>query len=156
MMALIMAIGRFAPSPTGPLHLGNLRTALLAWLFARSSGSAFCLRMDDLDSVASRPELNAGQLADLEALGLDWDGDVVVATARGARGGLTSARRRGTHVPLLLHSPRDPRGRVGPARSESRGPLSGNVSGPDNVRTSEPRGAGSHTGSSSPRRIDQR
>ncbi|MEP6660747.1 MAG: tRNA glutamyl-Q(34) synthetase GluQRS [Acidimicrobiales bacterium] len=84
MMALVMAIGRFAPSPTGPLHLGNLRTALLAWLFARSAGSAFFLRMDDLDSVASRPELIAGQLADLEALGLDWDGEVVFQSRRHA------------------------------------------------------------------------
>jgi len=84
MMALVMAIGRFAPSPTGPLHLGNLRTALLAWLFARSAGSAFFLRMDDLDSVASRPELIAGQLADLETLGLDWDGEVVFQSRRRA------------------------------------------------------------------------
>src|SRR5258706_3403911 len=91
MMALIMAIGRFAPSPTGPLHVGNLRTALLAWLFARSAGSAFFLRMDDLDSVASRPELIAGQLADVEALGLDWDGDVVF-----------QSRRRAVHEAALL------------------------------------------------------
>jgi glutamyl-tRNA synthetase len=84
MMALVMAIGRFAPSPTGPLHLGNLRTALLAWLFARSASSAFFLRMDDLDSVASRPELIAGQLGDLETLGLDWDGEVVYQSRRRA------------------------------------------------------------------------
>src|SRR5216684_8242343 len=84
MMALVMAIGRFAPSPTGPLHLGNLRTALLAWLFARSAGSAFFLRMDDLDSIASRPELITGQLADLETLGLDWDGEVVFQSRRRA------------------------------------------------------------------------
>jgi glutamyl-tRNA synthetase len=72
-----MAVGRFAPSPTGPLHLGNLRTALLAWLFARSAGSRFLVRMEDLDRVQSRPEVAAGQLADLAALGLDWDGEVV-------------------------------------------------------------------------------
>ncbi|MCB1040922.1 MAG: tRNA glutamyl-Q(34) synthetase GluQRS, partial [Acidimicrobiales bacterium] len=48
-----MAVGRFAPSPTGPLHLGNLRTALVAWLFARSGGSRFLLRMEDLDRVQS-------------------------------------------------------------------------------------------------------
>jgi glutamyl-tRNA synthetase len=85
MMALVMAIGRFAPSPTGPLHLGNLRTSLLAWLFARSARSAFFLRMDDLDSVASRPELVAGQLSDLETLGLDWDGEVVFQSRRRAQ-----------------------------------------------------------------------
>jgi glutamyl-tRNA synthetase len=84
MMAIVMAIGRFAPSPTGPLHLGNLRTALLAWLFARSANSSFLLRMEDLDSVASRPELVAGQLSDLETLGLDWDGEVVFQSRRRA------------------------------------------------------------------------
>ncbi|MGI8846236.1 MAG: tRNA glutamyl-Q(34) synthetase GluQRS [Thermoleophilaceae bacterium] len=66
--------GRFAPSPTGPLHLGNLRTALVAWLFARSAGSAFALRIDDLDPQRSRAEHERGQLADLEAIGIDWDG----------------------------------------------------------------------------------
>jgi len=68
--------GRYAPSPTGPLHLGNLRTALLAWLFARSRRARFVLRIDDLDPGRSRPEHEAGQLADLAALGLDWDGPV--------------------------------------------------------------------------------
>jgi glutamyl-tRNA synthetase len=69
--------GRYAPSPTGPLHVGNLRTAVLAWLFARSSGSRFLLRIDDLDRVASREEHVRAHLADLAALGLDWDGEVV-------------------------------------------------------------------------------
>ena len=50
-----MAVGRFAPSPTGPLHLGNLRTALLAWLFARSAGSRFLLRVEDLDRRPRAP-----------------------------------------------------------------------------------------------------
>src|SRR5688500_2810703 len=68
-----MATGRYAPSPSGPLHLGNLRTALLAWLFARSEGSDFLLRIEDLDPQRSRPEHEAGQLADLRAIGLDWD-----------------------------------------------------------------------------------
>ncbi|MDG2260852.1 MAG: glutamate--tRNA ligase family protein, partial [Actinomycetota bacterium] len=44
-----MAVGRFAPSPTGQLHLGNLRTAVVAWLFARSARSRFLLRVEDLD-----------------------------------------------------------------------------------------------------------
>lgn len=72
-----MADGRFAPSPTGRLHLGNLRTALLAWLFARSSGGRFLVRMEDLDAGAVREEHVEGQLRDLAALGLDWDGEVV-------------------------------------------------------------------------------
>ena len=69
-----MSVGRYAPSPSGPLHLGNLRTALLAWLFARSQASRFLLRIEDLDPERSRPEHEAGQIADLRAVGLDWDG----------------------------------------------------------------------------------
>jgi glutamyl-tRNA synthetase len=69
--------GRFAPSPTGPLHVGNLRTALLAWLFARSSGSPFLVRVEDLDRAAAREHHVRAHLADLKAFGLDWDGDVV-------------------------------------------------------------------------------
>jgi glutamyl-tRNA synthetase len=69
--------GRFAPSPTGELHLGNLRTALVAWLAARSSGRRFIVRMEDLDRVTSSPEHEARQLADLVAIGIDWDGPVL-------------------------------------------------------------------------------
>ncbi len=76
--------GRFAPSPTGVLHLGNLRTALLAWLFARSAGSRFLMRMEDLDQGRSRPHFVDEQLADLAAIGLDWDGDVVFQSRRTA------------------------------------------------------------------------
>ena len=65
--------GRFAPSPTGPLHLGSLRTALAAWLMARSQGARFLLRIEDLDPQRSRAEFEQSQLADLRALGLDWD-----------------------------------------------------------------------------------
>ena len=79
-----MATGRYAPSPTGPLHLGNLRTAMLAWLFARAEGSRFLLRVEDLDLVASSPEHERQQLADLRALGLDWDGPVVRQSERRA------------------------------------------------------------------------
>lgn len=74
--------GRFAPSPSGPLHLGNLRTALAAWLFARSAGARFFVRIEDLDPGRSRREHEAGQLADLRALGLDWDGPVVRQSER--------------------------------------------------------------------------
>ena len=69
--------GRFAPSPTGPLHLGNLRTALLAWLFARSAGLGFLVRMEDLDRVTSSRANEALQLAELARLGLDHDAEVV-------------------------------------------------------------------------------
>lgn len=70
-------VGRFAPSPTGDLHLGNLRTALLAWLAARSTGRGFIVRMEDLDRVTSSEQNEQRQLADLADLGLDWDGEVV-------------------------------------------------------------------------------
>ena len=65
--------GRYAPSPTGALHLGNLRTALLAWLLARSVGGGFLLRMEDLDTPRVRPGAAQDILADLRWLGLDWD-----------------------------------------------------------------------------------
>jgi glutamyl-tRNA synthetase len=71
------ADGRFAPSPTGTLHLGNLRTALLAWLFARSQDARFLVRMEDLDTGRVRERFYDEQLRDLAALGLDWDGPVV-------------------------------------------------------------------------------
>jgi glutamyl-tRNA synthetase len=79
------ADGRFAPSPTGVLHLGNLRTALLAWLFARSAGGRFLVRMEDLDEGRSREHYVGEQLADLAAIGLDWDGEVAFQSARRAR-----------------------------------------------------------------------
>ncbi len=66
-------IGRYAPSPTGYLHLGNLRTALLAWLQVRLASGRFILRMEDLDTPRVRPESEASILADLHWLGLDWD-----------------------------------------------------------------------------------
>jgi glutamyl-tRNA synthetase len=69
--------GRFAPSPTGDLHLGSLRTALIAWLAARSAGEAFILRTEDLDLVAASDEHERSQQADLRALGVDWDGPVL-------------------------------------------------------------------------------
>lgn len=75
--------GRFAPSPSGDLHLGNLRTALLAWLFARSTGRRFLMRVEDLDRV--RPGAEERQLADLAAIGLDWDGDIVHQSQRRPR-----------------------------------------------------------------------
>jgi glutamyl-tRNA synthetase len=76
------ADGRFAPSPTGTLHLGNLRTAMLAWLFARSRDASFLVRMEDLDTGRVRRHFEDEQLHDLAALGLDWDGGVVRQSER--------------------------------------------------------------------------
>lgn len=74
-----MSYGRFAPTPTSDLHLGNLRTALLAWLFARDAGLGFLLRIEDLDQqrVSAAGPIVAHELADLAKLGLDWDGEPV-------------------------------------------------------------------------------
>ncbi len=77
--------GRYAPSPTGDLHLGNLRTALLAWMFARSAGARFLVRLEDLDTGRVRSDIAEHQLADLAALGLDWDGEVAVQSERRER-----------------------------------------------------------------------
>ncbi|GEC99059.1 glutamyl-Q tRNA(Asp) synthetase [Kocuria varians] len=72
--------GRFAPSPSGDLHLGNLRTALAAWGFARATGRRFLLRVEDLDRVKKgAAERN---VEDLRELGLDWDGPVDLQSTR--------------------------------------------------------------------------
>jgi len=65
--------GRYAPSPSGEQHLGNIRTALVAWLQARLAGGEFILRMDDLDTPRVRPGSAAQILDDLRWLGMDWD-----------------------------------------------------------------------------------
>jgi glutamyl-tRNA synthetase len=78
-----MSNGRFAPSPSGDLHVGNLRTALLAWLFARSTDRGFLIRVEDLDRV--RPGAEEQQLDDLRSLGIDWDGEIVRQSDRRAR-----------------------------------------------------------------------
>lgn len=68
-----MTVGRFAPSPSGRMHLGNLFTALLAWLSARADGGEFVLRIEDLDPDRSRAEYAEAIRDDLRWLGLDWD-----------------------------------------------------------------------------------
>lgn len=76
-----MTTGRFAPSPSGSLHLGNLRTALLAWCFARSEGGRFLVRMEDLTTGAVTSH-ESEQLADLAAVGVTHDGPVVRQSER--------------------------------------------------------------------------
>jgi glutamyl-tRNA synthetase len=78
----VSADGRFAPSPTGTLHVGNLRTALVAWLFARSQDARYLVRMEDLDVGRVRERFYDEQLRDLAAVGLDWDGPVVRQSER--------------------------------------------------------------------------
>ncbi len=80
---MAVGAGRYAPSPTGDLHLGNLRTALLAWLFARWSGRDLLLRIEDLDRGRVRPGFAEQQQADLAALGITFDGAPVWQSRRG-------------------------------------------------------------------------
>ena len=88
--------GRFAPSPTGALHRGNLRTALLSWLDARLRGGEWLLRLDDLDTPRNRPGAAEALQADLLWLGLPWDGPVIhQAERRGLYATVLSALRRG-------------------------------------------------------------
>ncbi len=114
-----MPAGRFAPSPSGDLHIGNLRTALLAWLFARSSGRGFLIRMEDLDLGRTQPGAAQRQLDELAAIGLDWSGPVVAQSDRLAEyvsvvGELTAAgetfecfctRREIQEAPNAPHAP---------------------------------------------------
>jgi len=79
-----MVTGRFAPSPSGRLHLGNLRTALVAWLSVRSADGTFRLRVDDLDPATASRRHESDQLDDLAALGIDWDGPVLRQSTRAA------------------------------------------------------------------------
>ncbi|MEW5810671.1 MAG: tRNA glutamyl-Q(34) synthetase GluQRS [Actinomycetota bacterium] len=76
--------GRFAPSPSADLHLGNLRTAVLAWLFARSTGRRFLMRVEDLDD-RTHTDIAERQLADLAALGVTWDGPATRQSAHPQR-----------------------------------------------------------------------
>src|SRR5258707_582075 len=92
-----MTTGRFAPSPTGPLHLGSLVAAVGSWLFARAAGGRWLVRMEDLDT----PRVIAGSgeeiLAALRRYGLEWDGEVVWQSQRIAlyEAALATLRARG-------------------------------------------------------------
>jgi glutamyl-tRNA synthetase len=78
-------VTRFAPSPTGYLHIGGARTALFNWLFARGRGGKFLLRIEDTDRARSTPEATEAIFEGLRWLGLDWDGEAVSQFSRVAR-----------------------------------------------------------------------
>jgi glutamyl-Q tRNA(Asp) synthetase len=90
-------VGRFAPSPTGPLHFGSIVAAVGSWLDARRAGGRWLLRLDDLDAPRNVPGAADAILRELERLGLHWDGVVERQSARAARyqGALASLRREG-------------------------------------------------------------
>ncbi len=81
-MSSAPVVTRFAPSPTGYLHIGGARTALFNWLYARGRGGKFLLRIEDTDRERSTPEATAAILKGLTWLGLDWDGEAVSQFAR--------------------------------------------------------------------------
>lgn len=84
-MPISPVVTRFAPSPTGYLHIGGARTALFNWLYARGRGGRFLLRIEDTDRARSTPEATQAILQGLTWLGLDWDGEPVSQFARAAR-----------------------------------------------------------------------
>jgi len=122
--------GRYAPSPSGELHLGNLRTAMLAWLFARSTGRAFAMRIEDIDRDRDAGA-GAAQLADLARLGIDWDGAPVLQSGRRPEHEAAIARLRDAGLIYecsctrreILEAPRAPHGAPGayPGTCRNRG-----------------------------------
>jgi len=98
-----MTLGRFAPSPTGVLHLGNLRTALASWLSARKAGGRWLIRMEDVDGPRCRRDLGEAQLRDLAVLGLESDAPVLWQSDRGDayRDALASLHDQGRLYPCI-------------------------------------------------------
>jgi glutamyl-Q tRNA(Asp) synthetase len=96
-------VTRFAPSPTGWLHLGHAASALFAWRHAREAGGRFLLRLEDIDPTRCRPEYAAAILEDLAWLGIDWDGPVRVQSAHldEYQGTLDSLVERGLVYPCF-------------------------------------------------------
>src|SRR5260221_14339291 len=84
-ISAMRVVVRFAPSPTGFLHIGGARTALFNWLFARHHGGIFRLRIEDTDRLRSTQEAVAAIIDGLSWLGLQWDGDIVHQAAGAAR-----------------------------------------------------------------------
>ena len=130
---------RFAPSPTGYLHVGGARTALFNWLFARHEGGTLLLRIEDTDVERNRPELVDGILEGLKWLGIEWDeGPFFPVAAAGdvSRGGRTPAGQR-SGVRLLLQGRRlmPERDAAPPKRSEEG---EGDDEGPEATEKSSP------------------
>ncbi len=94
---------RFAPSPTGYIHIGNARTALFNYLYAKHTGGEFCLRIEDTDRERSKPEYEEALKKDLDWLGVHWDGEVVRQSARGAiyRASLDQLKAQGDVYPCF-------------------------------------------------------
>jgi glutamyl-tRNA synthetase len=117
--------GRFAPSPTGPLHLGNAWAALLGWLWARAEGGHFALRIEDLDAARCRPEYVEALRRDLDWLGLDFDGPVVFQGRRGElyRAALERLTREGRAYPCFCSRAEAARAASAPHGRAEDGPV---------------------------------
>ena len=97
-----MYVGRLAPSPTGALHIGNVRTFMVAWLRARSQGGKVVFRMEDLDHPRDKPGAAAAAAEDLRWLGFDWDEEFVQSERRDVyRDALSFLRGRGLAYPCV-------------------------------------------------------
>ena len=95
-------VGRLAPSPTGALHLGNVRTFMIAWLRARSLGGKMVFRMEDLDHPKDKPGAAADAVRDLQWLGFDWDEEYVQSERKDLyRDALSSLVSRGLAYPCV-------------------------------------------------------
>ena len=95
-------VGRLAPSPTGALHLGNVRTFMIAWLRARSLGGKMVFRMEDLDHPKDKPGAAADAIRDLQWLGFDWDEEYVQSERKDLyRDALSSLVTRGLAYPCV-------------------------------------------------------
>src|SRR2546430_1468633 len=121
---------RFAPSPTGYLHVGGARTALFNWLYARHEGGKFLLRIEDTDKARSTDEHTQVILDGLTCLGLDWDEELVFQVARARRPPrafhLAGRPSRGRQVPAAPRRPRQgPLGRRAHPGGPRRPPLAG-------------------------------
>ena len=107
-----MYVGRLAPSPTGALHLGNVRTFMIAWLRARSQGGRVLFRMEDLDHPKDKPGADVQAVEDLRWLGFDWDEEYVQSQRkdiyRDALNYLRSKQARPTYCRGLRDSPTHP------------------------------------------------
>src|SRR3954465_10052004 len=114
-------VTRFAPSPTGFLHIGGARTALFNWLYARKRGGKMLLRIEDTDRERSTPEAIEAILDGLKWLGLDWDGDVVYQFQRAARHREVAEQLLASGQAYRCYAPRDELKAVRePARAKAR------------------------------------
>ena len=134
-------ITRFAPSPTGNLHLGHAHAALYAWLRARAAGGVFLLRMEDIDSQRCRPAFAKAIIEDLRWLGLDWDGGVrvqsdhlseyaSVVTALASRGLVYRCFCSRADVARAGSAPHGPEGAIYPGTCRSISTQAGRVRAP--------------------------